>query len=130
MKKHPDLYAVLSWRIRKAEADAFLASIGDANVIKKVMGKRFRDVRNALKGVQPFMLDGPAANADAEYFGFTIDEEPLAHTAQPQDKPQPSSLESGPSAGIAPPSVSSSTPVESTGQKRKRSPADLGENQI
>jgi hypothetical protein len=49
--------AFAQWTVRQKEAESFLSSIGDSDVIAKIMGPRIVDVRMALTGVAVFAVD-------------------------------------------------------------------------
>lgn len=53
--KLPDFVATLHWETRVTEAKVFLNTIGEDEVIAKVMGSRYEDVLKAIQGVQRFV---------------------------------------------------------------------------
>jgi hypothetical protein len=54
--KQPALLAASSWKHRVAEAKKLLKSIGDEDVISKLMGRQYSDMVKALEGTQPFIF--------------------------------------------------------------------------
>jgi hypothetical protein len=62
--KKPDIAAILQWKTRETEAKTFLSSIGDDNMIAKIMGTRYGDVQKALDGTQMFMMKLPGAGGE------------------------------------------------------------------
>jgi len=54
--KRPEVVAASQWVSRVAQAKVFLRSIGDDDVIAKLMGNRYADVSKALQGTQHFVL--------------------------------------------------------------------------
>ncbi|KAF9525405.1 hypothetical protein CPB83DRAFT_909165 [Crepidotus variabilis] len=60
VKKLPAVIQASMWEPRQKEAVAFLFSIGNDDVIKKIMGGRYPDVAAALSGVAPFGSTLPA----------------------------------------------------------------------
>lgn len=64
--KLPDFMATLQWEVRVTKARAFLKSVGEDNMIAKLMGDRYEDILKALQGAQRFILTaGDAAAASA-----------------------------------------------------------------
>lgn len=62
--KRPEIVAAQQWDTRVAHAHTFLRSIGDDNVISRLMGNRYGDVMKALQGSQQFILTvGDAATS-------------------------------------------------------------------
>ena len=49
--------AFTQWKVRQKETESFLASIGDSDVIAKVMGPRSVDVQKARTGMAVFVVD-------------------------------------------------------------------------
>ena len=54
--KRPEVVAAAQWTSRVAQAKVFLRSIGDDDVLSRLMGNRYADVLKALQGVQQFIL--------------------------------------------------------------------------
>ncbi|CAA7268416.1 unnamed protein product [Cyclocybe aegerita] len=52
--KRPELLHFASWERRTRAAETFLASVGTDDVIQKIMGGRYEDVKYALAGLVPF----------------------------------------------------------------------------
>lgn len=101
--KLPDFLAMLLWKVRVTNAKAFLKSIGDDNVIARLMGDRHEDVLKAIQGVQRFTLAGNVATV-----GTSLD---VASA----------SSSSGPGASIVGPTTKQTT-GSLAGSKRKRTP--------
>lgn len=89
--KLPDFMAMLQWEVRVTKAKAFLKSVGEDDMIAKLMGDRYEDVLKALQGAQRFILTvGDAAAASASGGGGAVSSslgvsspEPDAVTATP-----------------------------------------------
>ncbi|KAJ3500137.1 hypothetical protein NLJ89_g9924 [Agrocybe chaxingu] len=61
--KRPELLHFASWERRTRAAEAFLASIGTDDVIQKIMGGRYEDVKYALAGLVPFDSAPPSTSS-------------------------------------------------------------------
>jgi hypothetical protein len=59
--KKPEVVAILRWQTRQADAKTFLSTIGDENMIEKVMGARYGDFQKALDGTRMFAMKLPGA---------------------------------------------------------------------
>ena len=62
--KKPEVLAIIRWQVRQKEAEAFLSSIGDENMIAKIMGARYGDVEKALGGTQMFAMKLPGEGGE------------------------------------------------------------------
>jgi hypothetical protein len=63
VNKRAEAHAATQWQARQKAAVVFLSSIGNADVIAKIMGPRYADVQNALAGVKAFVMDPRAVDA-------------------------------------------------------------------
>ena len=55
--KKTETPAFAQWKVRQKEAESFLSSIGDSDMIAKIMGPRVGDVQMALTGAAVFAVD-------------------------------------------------------------------------
>ena len=54
--KRPEIVAASQWTSRVAQAKTFLRTIGDDDILSRLMGNRYADVLKALQGTQQFIL--------------------------------------------------------------------------
>jgi hypothetical protein len=60
--KRTETPAFTRWKVRQKEAESFLSSIGNRDVIAKIMDSRIVDVSTALTGAAVFALDPSIAS--------------------------------------------------------------------
>ncbi|TFK34835.1 hypothetical protein BDQ12DRAFT_612637 [Crucibulum laeve] len=112
--KRADVLAATRWDSRKAEAKKFLSSIGNEAILSKLMGHRYDDVLNAVKGTRPFVWTVSDAGAQGQMQQASTSFAPYSRTTSVTG-----SVASNPSA-----SSSSNTQVSANantlaGKKRK-----------
>lgn len=129
MTKRPNVVAAQSWKRRQVDAKAFLATIGNDQVLEKIMGSRFGDVQKALAGTQSFSttatISATIYQTPASVFGARHQVPPAAIV---QSNAQTSSrvAASGTQIPDLPSDSTPSTSVPYAGQKRKQAPIFLG----
>ena len=113
VNKKPEAHKATEWKVNQKDAEDFLSSIGNADVIAKIMGIRYAHVQKALAGVEAFVMN-PSAWSQ-------IQEPGIPNTITPQNtlSTGPASRSNGARANFMPVTYRLSGNVSLT-LKRKR----------